>query len=326
MPDMRHHIVRRLSATVLACVLTSTVILPASEALAGSCGCGSPGVPVFRSIKMRGNDLREVSGGCAAPGAKVELVAYQQHIKRQKVCPPDCPAKDIWSYCINQCTWSPIATTRADSAGRFTFRNIDASYALQLIAGLPSQPGGLDGVYTGLRLHGQDPRTGAWSADFAEPSLEAFHLSWPGYEGGFAYVETRVSGASQMHVTVADGPDDGDDPSIALDVDEDTPNYWLGSHLGKPVEYTKWGVCDPSQGCPATWHVLQSPSVNVASPPLGRGGEFPWVLGMVTASRPGAMFIATSILGPRDIPDLSVQVNVDVDVDLDFGFSFFSLF
>ena len=38
------------------------------------------------------------------------------------------------------------------------------------------------------------------------------------------------------------------------------------------------------------------------------------------------MLIATSIMGPRDIPDINVQVGVDVDVDLDFGFSFFSLF
>ena len=314
----------------------SPALLLAVLALAGSlttfvrdahavCGCGSGGVPVFKSIKMRGNDLREVSGSCATPFGLVELRAYQQHLKRQKVCPPDCPTRDNFSYCINQCAWTPIATTRADSAGRFKFSNIDASYALQLIATLPSQPGGLDGVYTGLRLSSQDPKTGLWSREVSEPFLEAFNVKWPGYEGGFAYVETRVRGAVQMHATVADGPDDGDNPAIVLDVDEDTPNYWLKSRPGGTVEYTKWGVCDPSQGCPSEWHVVQSPSVNVASPPLGRGGEFPWVLGMVTASRPGGMLIATSIMGPRDIPDVSVQVNVDVDVDFDLGFSFFSL-
>jgi hypothetical protein len=256
----------------------------------------------------------------------VELRAYQQHIKRLKVCPPDCPSGSIYSYCINQCRWTTVARTRADSAGRFVFNAIDSDYALQVIATLPSQPGGLDGVYTGLRLRSQDPRTGQWSQEFNEPFLQAFNLSWPGYEGGFAYVETRVSGASKMHVTAADGPDDGDQPAIALDVDEDTPNYWLRYNPQGTVEYTRWGVCDPSQGCPSSWHIAQSPSVNVASPPLGRGSEYPWVLGMVTASSPGGMLIATSIMGPRDIPDISVQVDVDVDIDLDFGFSFFSLF
>ena len=310
---------------LLLAAVAGAIGLPVRDALA-ACGCGSPGIPVFQAVKMRGNDLREVSGACATPGGLVELRAYQQHLKRQKVCPPDCPTKSNYSHCINQCAWTPIATTRADSSGRFTFANIDARYALQLIATLPSQPGGLDGVYTGLRLVSQDPRTQQWSREVNEPFLEAFNVRWPGYEGGFAYVETRVSGALQVHATVADGPDDGDDPAIALDVDEDAPTFWLRSHTGGTVEYTKWGVCDPSQGCPSDWHILQSPSINVASPPLGRGSEFPWVLGMVSASRPGGMFIATSIMGPRDIPDVSVQVGVDVDVDFGIGFSFFSLF
>jgi hypothetical protein len=313
-------------AGVLAiAVAVLATLVPAGDASA-ACGCGSGGVPLFKSIKMRGNDLRDVHGACATPNGKVELRAYQQHLKRLKVCPPDCPSGNNYSHCINQCRWTTIATTYADSKGRFTFRDIDAQYALQLIAALPSQPGGLDGVYTALRLRSQNPTTGQWSQESLEPYLEAFNLSWPGYEGGFAYVETRVSGALKVHATVADGPDDGDQPSIALDVDEDTPNYWLRDHPQGTVQYGRYGICDPSQGCPSDWHILQSPSINVASPPLGRGAEFPWVLGMVTASRPGGMLIATSIMGPRDIPDVNVQVDVDVDVDLDFGFSFFSLF
>lgn len=317
----------RSPSRLLAAVLTVVAIsaMPTSDALA-ACGCDSPGVPVFKSAKMRGNDLHEIRGACASPNGLVELRAYQQHLRRRKVCPPDCPSGSPYSHCINQCRWTTIATTRADSAGRFTFASIDSSYALQVIAALPSQPGGLDGVYTGLRLRSQDPRDGRWSQESNEPYLESFNMSWPGYEGGFAYVETRVHGARSMHVTAADGPDDGDNPSIALDVDEDTPNFWLRSHPESTVQYTRWGVCDVSQGCPENWHIAQSPSINVASPPLGRGSEFPWVLGMVTASRPGGMLIATSIMGPRDIPDINVQVGVDVDVDLDFGFSFFSLF
>lgn len=317
----RTAVLRGLTGALLA----SALLAGAPSRGEAACGCGG-GVPVFKSAKLRGNDLSEVRGGCATPNGTVELRAYQQHLRRRKICPPECPSGSPYSHCINQCRWTTIATTRADSAGRFTFADIDSQYALQLIATLPGQPGGLDGVYTGLRLRSQDPATGAWSQDLSEPYLEAFNLAWPGYEGGFAYVEARVSGARQMHITAADGPDDGDQPSIALDVDEDTPNFWLRNHPDGTVQYTRWGVCDPSQGCPASWHIAQSPSVNVASPPLGRGGEYPWVLGMVTAARPGGMLIATSIMGPRDIPDVSVQVDVDVDVDLDFGFSFFSLF
>ncbi|MEW6272572.1 MAG: hypothetical protein AB1689_25110 [Thermodesulfobacteriota bacterium] len=319
----------RSSYVIRALVALSAALLvsgpgSARDAAAG-CGCSATGIPVIQSVKMRGNDLREVRGACAVRNGMVELIAQQQHLKRQKVCPPDCPSGNNYSYCINQCRWTTIARTRADSNGRFTFSNIDASYALQLIASLPSEPNGLDGVYTALRLRSQGPN-GKWSQWVNEPWLQAFNLSWPGYEGGFAYVEGRVSGATQMHVTVADGPDDGDQPSIALDVDEDTPNFWLRDHPEGTVEYTRWGICDPSQGCPTDWHIVQSPSISVASPPLGRGSEFPWVLGMITAARPGGMFIATSIMGPRDIPDVSVQVGADVDIDFDLGFSFFSLF
>lgn len=309
----------------LVVTLLGTALLPPRSADA-ACGCGSSGIPVFKVAKMRGNDLHEVRGACATPNGTVQLMAYQQHLARMKVCPPDCPTGDIYSYCIDQCRWNTIATTRADSSGRFTFSNIDDAYALQLIATLPSQPKGLDGVYTALRLRSQDPRTGQWSQTLNEPFLQAFNMGWPGYEGGFAYVETRVSGAGQMHVTVADGPDDGDQPAVALDVDEDTPNYWLEQHPQGTVEYTRYGICDASQHCPSDWHIAQSPSITVQSPPLGRGAEYPWVLGMVTASTQGGMFIATSVMGPRAIPDVSVQVNVDVDIDLNLGFSFFSLF
>src|SRR5436853_206507 len=83
------------------------------------------------------------------------------------------------------------------------------------VATMPSQPDGPAGVYTALRARSQDPNTGQWSfAESYEPFLQSFNMGWPGYEGGFAYVETRVSGAQQMQVSVADGPDDGDQPAI----------------------------------------------------------------------------------------------------------------
>lgn len=315
----------RWRTVVAALSLLFAVGVPVS-ADAGCGGCAANGIPVIKGARLRGNDLHEVSGSCAAPNGLVELIAYQQHLKRRKVCPPDCPTSSNYSYCLNQCRWTTIATTRADSAGRFRFRNIDGSYALQVIAALPSQPDGLDGIYTGLRVRSQSTKTGQWSSWVNEPYLESFNFQWPGYEGGFAYVETRVSGAKQMHVSVSDGPDDGDQPANVLDIDEDTPNFWLRQNPYGTVEYIRYGICDPSQGCPSSWHILQSPAITVQSPPLGRGSEFPWVLGMVTASKPGGMLIATSILGPRDIPDISVQIGVDVDIDFDLGFDFFSLF
>lgn len=307
-------------------VLSFAVLLLAPAVAGAQCSCPAGGIPLISSAKMKGNDLNEVRGVCVPKNATVELQVYQQHVMRRDVCPPRCPSKSIYSFCIDQCAWTTIASTTADGLGHFRFGDLDRSQSVQLIASLPSQPKGLDGVYTALRVRALDPATNQWSAWVPAPYLEAFNLDWPGYEGGFAFVEARISGAHEVHVAVADGPDDGDQPAIALDVDEDTPNFWLSRHPEATVEYTRYGICDPSQGCPSSWHIMQSPSISVQSPPLGRGAEFPYVLGMVSASRPGAFLIATTILGPRDIPDVSVQVNVDLNIDFNLGFDFFSLF
>lgn len=310
-------------STRLLAALVAALTLAAPGRAAALCGCPSGGVPLIDAAAMKGNDLNEVRGGCAPGGARVELQVSQRHLARAKLCPPRCEGGDIWSYCINQCDWTTVATTVADAKGNYRFANLDSTQSVQLVATLPGRPDGLDGVYTVIRLRTQDPATGQWSAWVDEPVLEGFNLAWDEYrEGKPAYIETRVSRAHQLQVTVADGPDDGDDPTVTLDVDEDTPNYWLSrpENYEGTVEYTRWGVCDVWQGCPASWHILQSPSIVVQSPLLGRNSEFPYVLGMVTAARPGAMFIATSILGPRSIADVTVQVDVDIDVDLGLDF------
>jgi hypothetical protein len=309
----------------LALALLATALL-APVAARAQCSCPSGGVPLLDSVKTRGNDLNELRGHCAPRNGTIELQAYQRHLLRREICPPRCPAKEMWGWCIDQCEWTTVAQTTADGLGYFRFGDLDAQRSVQVISAWPGEGNGLDGVYTAFRVRAWDPETKAWSAWTDPPSLEGFNVNWPGYEGGFAQTETRISGAERVHVVVADGPDDGDDPAIALDVDEDTPNFWLQQNRGGTVEYLRSGVCDVRQGCALDWLVLQSPSVNVQSPPLARGSEYPYVLGMVTASRPGAMFVATSVFGKRDIADISVQVDVDVNVDLSLGLDFSSLF
>ena len=60
-------------------------------------------------------------------------------------------------------------------------------------------------------------------------------------------------------------------------------------------------------------------SINVQSPPLDRGNEYPYVLGLVSAEKPGAILIATTIMGPRAIPDVVIHADVNAKIDLGFG-------
>ena len=84
---------------LLAAVALAALAFAPLDARA-QCSCPTGGIPLLDSIKTHGNDLNELRGHCATRNATIELQAYQQHLKRRDVCPPRCPAKDIWGYCI----------------------------------------------------------------------------------------------------------------------------------------------------------------------------------------------------------------------------------
>jgi hypothetical protein len=312
--------------------LLLAALLPGSapDAIA-ACGCPGGGVPLLRAATLRGNDLDRVRGGCAAAGATVELQVRQQHFHRRSSLPVELQGP-FEGVCINGCRWTTIASTKADPiTGRFAFVDLDRRFSVQLLS---NQPGfdGLDGVRTDLRVRSTDPATGRWTRWTEPPTLEAFEIAWDGQEGSLATLEARVQGARRLHLTIADGPDDGDEPTVELDVDTDTPNFWLQHQPGPAtVVYHRTGTCSsPVDNCPPEWLVQLSPAIVVDAPAFQANAEYPFVLGMVTASRPGAMTIATALLGERETADFSVDVDVDVTVDvtvdIDLGFDFFSIF
>ncbi|MDG2306579.1 MAG: hypothetical protein P8R42_18400 [Candidatus Binatia bacterium] len=318
---------KRLTIASIALALLLATTSPA-EAI---CGCPSGGVPRLLSAVMSGNDLDELRGDCTQPGMTVEVQVRQQHFYRKSSLPLGLGGP-FEGACINGCQWITIGSTQSGPvAGHFTFSNLDQSQSVQLLASLWSVIG-LDGVRTDLRVRAWDPSANQWSAWTEPPVLEAFNVMWNGNEGAAAAVETRITGATKMHVTVADGPDDGDQPTIQLDVDTDTPNFWLGQQTGDPTVLYHWtGSCSPPIAwCPPEWLVQLAPAITVDAPAFAANSEYPFLLGMATASRPGAMVIATTVLGPRDTSDFSVQVDVDVNVDvvidLNLGIDFFSIF
>ena len=309
--------------------VAAALLGPTSSAEA-FCGCPGGGIPRLTAAVMSGNDLDEVRGDCTQKGTTVQLQARQQHFYRASSLPLGPPG--LQGACINNCAWITIAQTTSDPVtGHFAFPNLDQSHSVQLLSPLWSIIG-LDGVRTDLRARAWDGIKNEWTAWTAPPTLERFNVVWNGNEGAAAAVETLITGADKLHLTVADGPDDGDQPTIQLDVDTDTPNFWLDQQTGDPTVLYHWtGSCSPPIAwCPPEWLVQLSPAITVDAPAFNAHSEYPFVLGMATATRPGAMMIATSVLGPRDTADFSVNVDVDVDVDvlidLNLGIDFFSIF
>lgn len=311
-----------------AFALVLLLLAPALAEQAHSfCGCQTGGVPRVLSFALKGNDLDQLKGECAPAKGLVELQVQQQHFKSLSPQPPGSPLLNTFlSSCINNCEWVTVGFTTAKATGWFEFLKLDESFSVQLIGAQPRPQLGAN-VLTRLRLRTFDTARGRWSAFSEPPDVQAFYLAWNLKEEHPAHVDTRIHRADWMHVMVADGPDDGNEPTIALDVDQDTPNAWLKRQGGNGVvQYTWTGWCswwDPDT-CPAGWLSLLSPTITVDSPMLGAASEYPWVLGMASAGRPGAMVIATSTLGTRDLADFEVKVDVDVDVniDIDFGFNF----
>ena len=100
--------------------------------------------------------------------------------------------------------------------------------------------------------------------------------------------------------------------------------------LIQPLYHWTGSCSPPIAWCPPEWLVQLSPAITVDAPAFNAHSEYPFVLGMAVATRPGSMMIATSVLGDRDTADFSVNVDVDVDVDvsidLNLGIDFFSIF
>ena len=290
------------------------------------CGCAHGGIPIIETAGATGNDLSIVHGRCAKPLGKVQLFVRQRFFAKRS--PLEKPHKPLPTRCINNCEWLYLGETIADDRGGFHFEDLDSSLSTQLITSQPGE-GSRYGLLTDLRVRSLDPRSQVWSRLTEPPELGALRVAWNGKEGRTATIETRVHNAQWMHASVADGPDDGDGLETVLDVDQDTPNFWLEAHPDNAVvAYSANTSCQGahSASCRLGWLIQQSPTIYVNAPLLGRSAEFPFVLGIASAMRPGAMFLATYRSQDRNMADVLIDVDVDVDVDIDFGIDFLSLF
>lgn len=261
--------------------------------------------PLIYRMLTQVNDLDQVEG-IAPPGKTVELWYRQRTFKEGEDGSGDPFAWCAWK---NGGQRVRIGVTTVDSTGTFRFVGLRASGNTVMV--MPAAPGEDDcrgGVYTEIL-----PRTcdavGVNCTAWVAPTLH-----WMNVRKATPIIGTvagSVSGASYTSVAVADGPNDGPEPSDVVDVDQNgidttAPGYTIG-------ERVTWR-------CGAGGTAL-CPSVTVhdASTVIAPDPEYPFVLGTIQAHRAGGSFVAAAAI-PRGAPiGFAVNVNLRLRGRLDIN-------
>jgi hypothetical protein len=252
--------------------------------------------PLIYRVVSNVNDLDGVEG-TAPPGRVVELWTRQRNFKEGTD-----DASDPFAWCRWKNSGDPIriGVTVADGNGVWKMAGLRTSGNTVML--FPAAPAGdrcLGGLYTELL-----PRTcdspGVNCTTWIKPTLNWLNVrKLTPIIGALA---GSVSGAEQASAAVADGPNDGPEPSDVVDVDQNG------------IDTTAPGY---SPGQRVTWRcgaggTLACPSITVhdSSTAISTDPEYPFVLGTIQAHRTGGSFIAAAAI-PRGQP-IGFAVNVNV--------------
>jgi hypothetical protein len=260
--------------------------------------------PLIYRVVSNVNDLDAVEG-VAPPGKVVELWSRQRNFKEGTE-----DAIDPFGWCKWKNNGTPIrlGTTVVDRSGVWRFSNLRASNTVMLFPAAPGADRCLGGLYTELL-----PRTcdapGVNCSAWATPMLHWLNVRKLTLT--LAGVTGSVSGAEQASAAVADGPDDGPEPSDVVDVDQNgvdttAPGYTIGQRI-------TWRC--------AAGGTLVCPSVTVhdGSTAISTDPEFPFVVGTLQAHRAGGSFIAAAAIQRGTPIGFAVNVNVKFRGRLDLN-------
>jgi len=253
-------------------------------------------VPLIYRVIANVNDLDTVEG-LAPPGRVVELWARQRNFKEGT---DDTSDPFAWCAWRNDAQPVRVAVTRADAGGVWRLSELRRSGNTVMI--FPPGPGGdrcLGGLLTELLPRACDSpgvNCTAWST----PTLHWLNVRK--LRPTVAAVAGSVSGAEQSSASVADGPNDGPEPSDVVDIDEngiDTTAPGL-----QPGQRVTWR-CGAGGTAPC-------PSVTVhdASTAIEADPEFPFVLGTIQAHRAGGSIFAAAAIQRGTPIGFAVNVNV----------------
>ncbi len=241
--------------------------------------------PMVDKLVVRHNDLLSLEGH-GVPGTFL-TVRYRQ---RNFIEGSTGDAANAFQWCAwkNGGNALPLGSAVVDSYGRWQLGGTD----LQI---LPSYPDGSacgGGLKTELLV--ESAYGDAWA-----PEGHWLNLRRP--TTNTATVSGQIEYAHRAAALVADGPDDGDTP-FNPDVDEDG------------IDLCAAGLCNARVswkcGNGGTWQCPQT-TVQDGSGILANDREYPFVVGLISAHKPGGTLVMAAELNR---PALGPTFNVNVDI------------
>ncbi len=264
--------------------------------------------PLIYRVTANNNDLEGVEG-LGTPGRVIHL-SYRQRNFREGTR----DGGDDFSWCPWKNDGQPIyvAWTAVDARGVFRFTNLRAHPTTVML--FPSAAGAdtcAGGIYTELLMRACDHVIGGNCTEWEVPTVNWLNVrNLPGSVAGAA---GGITGAYQASIAVADGPNDGPEPSDVVDVDQNGLDTTApGMNPGQHIEWR----CGAGGTAPCPSVVVHDSSTALEADP-----EFAFVLGTMQGHRPGGSVFAAAAI-PRGGP-LGFTVNVNVKfrgrLDLNVG-------
>ena len=265
-----------------------------------------PAAPLIYRVVSNNNDLDSVEG-LSVPGRTIELW-YKQRSFRE--------GAESGSDSFSWCTWKNggaavlLGTTVADHQGFWRLGNLRAHNTVMLFPGAPSATQCTGGVLTQLLPRACDA-PGVNCTNWTPPKLHWLNVKKQ--TANTATAAGAISAADQVSIAVADGPNDGPEPTDLIDVDSNGVDTTLGGFT--PGQKVTWKCGTGGTAvCPAV-AVHDSTTITEPDP------EFPFILGSIQGHTPGGSIFAAAEI-PRGEP-LGFMVNVNLRfrgrVDLNIG-------
>jgi len=260
--------------------------------------------PLIYRVTSNNNDLDSVEG-LAPPGRLVELWYKQRNFREGTEV-----GVDPFSWCQWKNNGTPIylGSAWADATGKWRLANLRQGTTVMLFPPAAGHNTCQGGVLTQLL-----PRACDWAGvgctAWTPPTLHWLNVKrqnpLTATAGG------AVSGAETAAIAVADGPDDGPEPSSVYDVDSNGIDTRApGLTWGQRVSW-KCGTGGTS-GCPS---VTVHDGTTFATP----DPEYPFLLGTLQGHAPGGSIFAAAAITRGDSLGFTVNVNAKLRGSLDIN-------